>query len=276
MVKISGLAMRFSSHDTGKLSVIAGPAIYCALGFALTGGNVQLLTCLSKDVRSDELEPLAAMGVDFSAIGRSTAPSLILDIAAMRERKATFHIGNPLSWAGPDSVVFDPADIAVAANGDPHWLMTTLRRQRPGFLALDLHVAWMRSRQTALRYCIEAADLVSGTGEEFQALAKSGIQLPAGCVQLIKHGPRGVVLTDSVSSRVLPPPVLDSPFESDVGAGDFLLGLLVGTALRSGLVQRAGIDGLAAAYSACVAHLRLLLGSQDPAAFYRALATAAR
>jgi sugar/nucleoside kinase (ribokinase family) len=201
---------------------------------------------------------------------------LVLDVDAVRERKPTAHVGNPLVWSGPPSFAFDPSDIVVAANGDPNWLMETLLRGAPGFLAVDLHVAWMRSRRSSLRYCVEAAHLVSGTVEEFNALAESNVRTRSECVRLVKRGPRGVVVTDKCTARSLPAPDLASPMKSDVGAGDFLLGLLVGSAARSGLIDRSSADHFAAAYQACRGHLSLLLDSADPAEFYQAVARSRR
>jgi len=263
--------MRFASKLEKTLSIIAGPSIYCGLGVAHSGSDFEMVTTLSIDVKKHELELLASCGIDLTSAARSNLPSLVLDVDALNEGKKTAHLGNPLSWGGPSYANFEPLDVVIAANGDPYWLMTTLSKGAPKFLAIDLHIAWIRSRRTSLQYCIEAADFVSGTIEEFGVLEEVNIRPRPNCVKVIKNGNRGVTVADEVAMIRLPPPKLQAPLKCDIGAGDFILGLLVGTVVRRGLVDTPSAGSFATAYEQCVDHLLMLLNTGGPAEFYRAI-----
>ncbi len=259
---VSGLVMRFMDSTNCTSSHVAGPAVYAAVGAGLQT-KVNLVAALSTDVSNRERDRLTSLNIDMACCEPRDEPSLLLDVVALRRGASSVLSANPIHWTPRPMTTLESSDALLAANGDPHWLMKTIEASTPYFVAMDLHATWMRARRTSLEYCINRADFITGTEAEFAywaGVAPNHVTRRSS-VRLVKRGPNGVLLSSGGLTTELSAPTSSQSQPNDVGAGDLLLGLVGGGAIKRAKGMPPLLSHYVEAYEEARAFLSILLAS---------------
>lgn len=260
-----------SEHD----DVLVGPAVGAALGVHTSGKRSELLVALPQSIAESAL--------------------FFLRTLDNRNRTWTRYPGCPLRWSAgrvlgnsrrwqlegdprKATASCDPArleDRVVAlANGNPSVYAPMLLQSRPRFAALDVDGSWAASQLPALRQCWRRVHLVSVTKTDYdrlpsEARAGSGLGQRGGPVLVLKSGPDGVTISAEGEARSLPAPTVRGAVQTDIGAGDVLLGIL--TARLAECRSPISLDAAASAYLAALPVLARLLQSDRFIDFARAI-----
>jgi hypothetical protein len=240
-IVVAGLALRIMVDDAGKRPLLGGPAITAALGASRHGGPVHLLAALPSDLSAADLDLLRLVDPGSVALPRLPWPALtIMAPPVLGERRIPRVVGDPTVWR----VAWSPAEIdgrpLILASADPQWYIDLLVSCRPRMIMMDIHGEWAAYRARALNTCLRRADLVTITEQEYAALPKEvlhGVRLGfAGHqVLILKRGARGIRILSDGARRDLPAPAVPLGIQSDLGAGDLLIGALGAALSRAAL-----------------------------------------
>lgn len=271
-VVVAGLSMQMALG--GGEAVLGGPAIYAALGVGLVNRRTALLSAVGQDL-SDADEAIVALVDDERAPQRK---SLARPMITWRSPAVLGDTGrgtlsdDPSLWrAMPSNGHSLDGGALVLANGDPDWYQSLLSQHTPALIFMDAHMEWLRMRERALNACLKKADVVTITETEYKALplsAKSGVDWGGHDKALIiKRGAHGVTLLVGRQRRDLPPPA-PLMVRTDVGCGDFLIGLMAGHFMAANQSPPEPlIDLLSHAYLDSLQDLAPLLESDSPKFF---------
>lgn len=272
-IVVTGLVWQQSppQRAPGGDPAIVGPAIGAGLGAIGAGRSVDLMVSLSRGLTSEQTRFVDRMLATGDLLKRVDRPPLTWFSGPIRGSRTTASFdGDPSAWPAACSPLGLEGHSLVLANGNPRDHLDTLAAQKPARVVLDIDANWSFAHPGALNACIEASALVTVTVQDHARLPRDvtrGTRLgkPGGPALLLKNGADGVILEHAGETRLLPPPSLDGPLGTDVGAGDFLLGFLAG--MMAPRVDPLTGDDWAEAYLASLPHLARLLTAASFHAF---------
>lgn len=272
---IAGLSMQMNTDGGNNGYVLGGPAIYAALGIRHAGLAARLVTAIGNDLDEQANALLRFIDPDPVRLTTMLARPMIAwnSPAILGDHGKGKLTDDPARWrAMPSTMDALKAQPLILANGDPEWHQSLLAAARPSLVFMDVHMEWLRFREKALNVCMQQANVITITEAEYKALpvaARSGgIFSGDNKALVIKRGSLGITILANRESRDFPPPT-PCRLGTDVGCGDFLIGLLAGHALSSSEPVSAllSVDRLGDAYLASLAALATLIESDSPSAF---------
>ena len=219
------------AHHTADAGVLTGPAIGAALGLLHFAQSPQLVVAVPESTNRADRRYINAIDPRGRLLCPKPLPPLVWAAGAIvgDERRWALR-GDPRHWG----VACHPSELhgrtLVLANGHIGSYAGLLRAGRPRFVAMDINVGWVPSQVLALGQCLRRAHLVTITRSDLERLPRAatsgtGLGEPGGAALLVKAGPAGVTLVAGGHSCMLPPPEV-ARLQTDVGAGDLLLGCL--------------------------------------------------
>jgi hypothetical protein len=221
--------------------VLAGPAIGAALGVHMLGAQPELLVAVPASLPKPALRLIEALDTSRRLWRHRHVPPLRWSCNSIRGDASRGALqGDARGWIAtcdPDCL---RDRILVLANGNPSAYVDLLENGRPRFAAIDVDASWAPSQQAALNKCLRLVQLATITRHDYEklpsrVLAGTKLGQREGGVLIIKSGADGVTLLADGKSQAMPPPVIDDQLNTDIGAGDLLLGLL---ATRLGLASQ--------------------------------------
>jgi len=223
-----------------------GAVLYAALGAALWGIRVGVVSVLGDDYPRPPLETLAARGVDLEGARPLGGPGLRTWLLYEDRRRQVVHRLDrpshrevspgpaeiPRAWAAARCFHLAPMPMDVQQS-----LVTALGAQREGILSLDPYLLLRPDTLEVWRALLPAVD-VFFVSEDEDELGEPAVQDLAGertRFVLWKRGARGGRLWDARARRPLDwtaraDVVRDPTGAGDAFAGGFLAGLLLGDA----------------------------------------------
>lgn len=268
-VVVAGIVLRAGPSDS-RAGAIEGPALCAAAGVVLAGLAPMLLAAVPA-----MLGPIDRLVLERLSVGG--------DLTLSRAQPALRYEGPPVVGDGAYAIHGDPPDwratcpthrlggrSLVLANGDPEWYALLLADACPAFTAMDLHRAWLHVRLREIATCLRRVDLVTLTESELDRLPRDAVRglrygQPGGPAMVVKRGSRGVTLLAAGASRDASAPTPEGGVQSDVGAGDFLLGAL--TARLAQAPPPVSMARLQAAYRSACRDLGRFLAAPSLTAF---------
>lgn len=219
--------------------IIGGPAIYSALGVLNAGISPQLISSFGNNLTLDDRRVIDS--IDPQAYSRypiKTKPMIGWRSPPVLGESGKGQLSDdPSLWTTvpeDDRLLFDA--VLVLANGDPVAYAKLLETAKPALIVMDVHAEWLAYRSREISECFRRADLATITEHEYHLLPKSalsGIKFGHGQkIMVIKRGIKGVSILASGEVYNLPPP-LPRWISTDIGCGDFLLGLIAGYFVRN-------------------------------------------
>lgn len=255
--------------------VLTGPAIGAALGAASAGGRPRLLAAVPDRLPESAWRIVRSVDPEGGLLRRRSGPPLVWRAGAVIGETRDWKLeGDPRGWTAACAPALLRGRALALANGNPGPYAELLKRAEPRFIAIDVNVDWLPAQAPALKYCLQRAQLVTVTREDYlrlpsDLLAGTGLGRRGGPALVVKAGEAGVTVHAEGQSRWLQPPKIDGGARTDVGAGDLLLGILTARlGCKSGPVS---VRDLEAAYAAALTLLARLLESESFTHFAEAL-----
>jgi len=207
---------------------------------------VQLVGVVGNDYPLDQLQPLAARGVDLAGVEQADGPSFRwrgryrhdLNSAETLET----HLGVFSHFAPKIPEQFRGAPFVFLANIDPRLQLQVLEQvERPQLVACDTMNFWIESRRPELLQLFERVDMVLlNDGEARQLTEKTNLVHAAKWILergpkyvIIKKGEHGAFMFSRDSVFYAPAYPLESIFDP-TGAGDSFAGGFIGYLARTG------------------------------------------
>jgi sugar/nucleoside kinase (ribokinase family) len=207
---------------------------------------VQLVGVVGNDYPLDQLQPLAARGVDLAGVEQADGPSFRwrgryrhdLNSAETLET----HLGVFSHFAPKIPEQFRSAPFVFLANIDPRLQLQVLEQvEKPQLVACDTMNFWIESRRPELLQLFERVDMVLlNDGEARQLTEKTNLVHAARW--LLDHGPKYVIIKKGEHGAFMfsrdsvffaPAYPLESIFDP-TGAGDSFAGGFIGYLARTG------------------------------------------
>jgi len=237
LVFVCGLSFRV--RIASFQAMIGGPAIYSALGVLNTGISPQLITAFGNNLTTDDRRVIDA--IDPQAYSRYPVKPMPMiewrSSAILGETGKGQLSADPEQWTKvPEIGEVADTTILVLANGDPVVYSKLLAVVKPTLIFMDVYSEWLKYRSKEVGECLRKADVVTMTEREYSLLPKlalSGITFGQdNKILVLKRGAKGVSIVVSGEVHDLPP-ASPSFVYSDVGCGDFLLGLIAGEFVKN-------------------------------------------
>jgi sugar/nucleoside kinase (ribokinase family) len=214
---------------------------------------VQLVGVVGDDYPIDQLETLAARGVDMAGLERASGPSFRwrgryrhdLNSAETLET----HLGVFSNFRPKIPEQFRRAPFVFLANIDPRLQLDVLQQvERPRLVACDTMNFWIESRRPELLELLTHVDLVTlNDGEVRQLTEKSNLVKAARWIMergpkivIIKKGEHGAYMFSDREIFFAPAYPLEDVFDP-TGAGDSFAGGFMGCLARSGDLSTASL-----------------------------------
>jgi len=207
---------------------------------------VQLVGVVGSDYPLDELQPLAARGVDLSGVEQADGTSFRWRGRYRHDLNSAETIETPLGvfshFAPKIPEAFRRAPYVFLANIDPRLQMSVLDQvERPQLVACDTMNFWIESRRPELLQLFEKVDMVLlNDGEARQLTEQANLVHAARWILergpkyvIIKKGEHGAFLFSRESVFFAPAYPLESVFDP-TGAGDSFAGGFIGYLARTG------------------------------------------
>ncbi len=207
---------------------------------------VQLVGVVGSDYPLDQLQPLAARGVDLAGVERAEGPSFRWrgryrhDLNSAETLETHLGVFSHFSPKIPEQ--FRNAPFVFLANIDPRLQLAVLEQvERPQLVACDTMNFWIESRRPELLQLFEKVDMVLlNDGEARQLTEKTNLVHAARWILergpkhvIIKKGEHGAFMFGGDTVFYAPAYPLESIFDP-TGAGDSFAGGFIGYLARTG------------------------------------------
>jgi hypothetical protein len=274
-IVVAGLVLRLCLNEAerNESPPLAGPLIFAGTGAFLFHAQVQLFGAVPAKLKNDDFKLLRRLDPEGRMLHQLSLPALVLiSDRILGENNSSRIVGDPAVWRAPFSPDELNGQILVLANADPCWYEQILTSCNPRLVAMDVHGEWVTWRASSLNTCLRRANIITITEQDLKKLPKSvlsGVRAghESGRALIIKRGQKGISVFAGGQEVDLPAPKLDSDIQTDVGAGDFLLGALVGCLSRE--TNDLTLRDFKEAYDICSPLLSALLTSRNSIDFLR-------
>jgi len=233
-------------------NVLGGSANFFAAS-ASHFSPVQLVGVVGSDYPMEQLEPLAARGVDFAGLERANGTSFRwrgryrhdLNSAETLET----HLGVFSNFRPKIPEQFRRAPFVFLGNIDPRLQLDVLNQvERPKFVACDTMNFWIESRRPDLIELLKHVDVITiNDGEARQLTDQFNLVKAARWVLergpklvIIKKGEHGAFMFTGTTIFFAPAYPLEAVFDP-TGAGDAFAGGFMGYLARKGVVDDASL-----------------------------------
>ncbi len=228
-------------------NVLGGSAVFFAASASLLT-KVQMVGVVGSDYPVDQLQPLAARGVDISGIEPAEGESFrwrgryrhdLNSAETLETRLGVFSHFRPKI---PEA--FRNAPFVFLGNIDPRLQLDVLQQvDKPKLVACDTMNSWIESRRSDLLELLSRVDLVTLNDAEARQLTEEAnlvkaarwIQAHGPKTVIIKKGEHGALMFGPTSVFFTPAFPLDDVFDP-TGAGDAFAGGFIGYLARCGTV----------------------------------------
>jgi sugar/nucleoside kinase (ribokinase family) len=214
---------------------------------------VQLVGVVGKDYPLEQLEPLAARGVDLSGLETADGQSFRWrgrydhDLNAAETLET--HLGVFSRFSPKIPQTFREAPFVFLANIDPRLQLDVLQQvEKPTLVAADTMNFWIESRRPDIMELIKHVDLITLNDGEARQLTDC-FNLVKAARWIMKHGPKMVIIKKGEHGAFLfkeksiffaPAYPLESVFDP-TGAGDSFAGGFIGYLAKTGDLSETGL-----------------------------------
>ena len=246
LLVVGSVALDSIETPFGKAdNVLGGSATFFAASASLLT-PVQLVGVIGNDYPEQELEALAARGVDFEGLERADGPSFRwrgryrhdLNTAETLET----HLGVFSHFAPKIPEAFRNAEFVFLGNIDPRLQLDVLQQvDSPALVACDTMNFWIESRRPELLELLEQVDLITLNDAEARQLTEQA-NLVKAARWILDRGPEHVIIKKGEHGAFMftrdtvffaPAYPLEDVFDP-TGAGDSFAGGFMGYLARNG------------------------------------------
>ncbi|MEJ7808826.1 MAG: PfkB family carbohydrate kinase [Gemmatimonadaceae bacterium] len=226
-------------------NVIGGSATFFAASASLLS-PVQLVGVIGSDYPVEQLQPLAARGVDLAGLERMEGTSFRWrgryrhDLNSAETLETHLGVFSHFSPKIPDQ--FRSAPFVFLANIDPRLQLDVLEQvKRPRLVACDTMNFWIESRRPDLLALLARVDLITLNDSEARQLTEQS-NLVKAARWILERGPRHVIIKKGEHGAFMftertvffaPAYPLEDVFDP-TGAGDSFAGGFMGYLARTG------------------------------------------
>jgi hypothetical protein len=213
-------------------AVLTGPAVGAAMGVRACNQSTEMLIAVPDSGQPGWRRLLSLLDpVERLWTTRREPPLRWIAPPVIGESRSWKLEGDPRKWIATCDPYLLSGRVLTLANGSPSAYADLLEKASPRWVAMDIDACWAASQSLALNRCVRRVNLVTITRRDYeelpsQVLAGTKAGQPGGAALIIKAGATGIMVNAQGETRLLPAPAVSGEVKTDVGAGDFLLGIL--------------------------------------------------
>jgi hypothetical protein len=255
-------------------NVLTGPAVGAALGVRAWNRPTDLLIAVPNATPAGAQRLLRLLDPEGHLWTNRREPALQwFAQPIISDRQCWTLQGDPRKWVADCDPALLYDRVVTLANGNPSVYADLLEKASLRWSAIDIDGRWSPSQPAALNRCLRRVNLVTITRRDYEQVhghvfAGTKIGQSGGAAVVIKAGADGIIVKAEGETRLLPAPASEK-VTNDVGAGDFLLGLL--TARLGSCCSPCSVAEIESAYRDALPLLARLLESDGFTSFAHAL-----